>query len=540
MVGVVMSMMYNPQIQRMLADEKAKAKKPKATSIFGNLPPGAAVDAAAQGEAMLTRPPILANKSTPYVVGTPDAKGLQSNMAAAVAAHTPAKPAPEAQPPLVAGAPVYGPASLAQTRPDRVPGMPVAGPSPLTPAAPGTTGPAAQRAADLDAQIATYRRTLVGGPTITPQERMLAQEKLRALLPERKALEGAQAPGPKFLDAAGASNSTQRLLEQTIAQLKTMQGQSQNPDPSLATRLASTQAELDKVKSGQYAQEYDSPERVAAREAAMQRHLAYTKAQQGEADRLGGLRQRAMDEEAQQRAIRDAAVQAQLDQLKHTGVSLDQGDRLTEAQIREAESSVGMKAKLTDAQLQRLAQENRAGEQQFKDSQKFGPERDALAKAKISAETERTLTEQQKDKMTRDMLEPMLGGQASQQRAQIGYRNAGFENRQSALNYARDQWTNLVKPSLGGMTDADHVVTGEGWRGEVAPEKAAQFVASVVDPVEVLAKTAPEEARVVARNILALMPPNDFVGHDLITAGRSTFAETLNAARARLRAIAGQ
>lgn len=369
---------------------------------------------------------------------------------------------------------------------------------------------------------------------------MLAQEKLRALLPERKALEGAQAPGPKFLDSAGAANSTQRLLEQTIAQLKTMQGSSPTPDPSLATRLASTQAELDKVKSGQYAQEYDSPERVAAREAAMQKHMAYAKAQQGEADRLGGMRQRAMDEEAQQRALRDAAMAAEKAKLEHVGTSLEQGDRMTEAQIREAESGVGMKAKLTDAQLQRLALENRAGEQQFKDSQKYGPERDALTRAKMGAETEGALTEQQKAKMTRDMLGPVLGGQADQQRSQIGYRNAGFENRQSALNYARDQWANLVKPSLGGMTDSDNVVTGEGWRGEVSPEKAQQFVASVVDPVEVLARTAPEEAKVVAKNILALMPPNDFVGHDLITAGRSTFAETLNAARARLRAIAGQ
>ncbi len=114
-----MSMMYNPQIQRMLADEKAKAKKPRATGIFGPLPVGAESNGAAEAQASLARPPILANQSSPYVVGTPGPKGAQPNLAASVAAQTPARPAPEPQPPLVAGAPVYGPASLAPTRPAR-------------------------------------------------------------------------------------------------------------------------------------------------------------------------------------------------------------------------------------------------------------------------------------------------------------------------------------------------------------------------------------------------------------------------------------
>ena len=532
---------------------------------------------------------MLAKKKAAADQGGPDlmdqaVAGQVKSKYPAVRAQPPMAPA-QAQPPqpaqapaavaptpsaMVPGAPVYGPSSLASVKPPLVPGAPVAGPQPLGPAAPGTTGGSAQRAAELDAQIGTYRRMLVGGPTISPQDRMLAQEKLRALLPERKALEGAQAPGPKFLDSAGAANSTQRLLEQTIAQLKSMQGSIATPDPTLATRLASTQAELDKVKSGQYADEYNSPERVAARDAAMQKHMAYAKAQQAEADRLGAIRQRATDEANQAKAIHDAEVQAQLAKLQHGTTDMSLEDRMKEAQIKEAESGIGLKAKLTDAQLQKLALEsksadlqNRVGEQQFKDSQKFGLERDQLVRSQLGSQAAVAQTDEAKakaDKAIADQMTGMsgaLGKTMVQDKMKQLFYEKGLESKSLSdfSGSAGKDWGDLIAPLLGGPITAPDRVSG---LQTVDPNRAQRWVTSYVDRLERAVAANPEEAKKAARELLNIMPtggvkrivggmrgigslvPVGMIGHAVggLNPDAQKFADILADAHDRLQAIA--
>lgn len=481
------------------------------------------------------KPGSLTNPAgTPYVVGSANGKMPQSTspLDPEQAAATAEKPAPAASP--------------------LVPGVPVAGPGVMTPAQVNSTLPAPQRIADLQAKESTYRQAIVN-PSVSPAERMMAKEKVAALAAERRALENSSANGPKFLDANAAANSTQKLLEQTLTQMRDQIGRPEVDQSSLEKRFNDTAAELEKVKSGAYAQEYNSPERVAAREAAMQKHLARQKAYADEANRLADTRMQGEAEVAKQRELKDAAMQAQLAGIQQGTQAGDLGNQRTQAEIDRVRATIDNNNTLTQAQKDKLAFDLKLGAQRLKmgeieiaDNEATANERRNLLKNKLGAATSQSQLNQfnaEGDLKAAQELNPLeRQSRVFMERARLGYGAAGFTDRADMMNKAKDIWEKSIKPGLGGISDADNVVTGTGWTGlggSFDPKRVDDFHAAIIGPITRLQQYAPEEAKLVAADMLRRFPPDDFVGHNIGGSGREETAAKLNEIKNILKGIVG-
>lgn len=465
----------------------------------------------------------------------PPPTGIFQPMPRTAAAPVPDVPTATAPKPVPTQQPAAGPVAVGAS--PMVPGVPVAGPSAIP-----TVNDVAGRKAALDQQINTILKTRVLPVQLGSPGRDEAVNYVRMLKAERDAL-GQSVPNmPKFLSPDEAEGKQRQMLairraevqRQLEAAGQPMSGADQDQATMNAGKMAlwqrgmgdavlrDTSGNLQReagreFSPGQYVQSggaYGTPgekavnadqirrnqmqEQLRARLADIDREQGDLDSGKYKADYVGRQGQR--DAASQAAQVRAAAAGAEADRMK------GQRDMVTQAQMDEAtmakrQREIGMK--MQEAQL---------------------------AKAQAEADTMRAT----------GAAGPILAkSQTDMARANAGYNAAGYENRGSFLNAARDAWNNLVKPSLGGMLDSDNVVTGEHfWSGAAHPEKVDQFSSMVVDPLESLARVSPDEAKIVARNILSLMPPNEFKGWNLAGAGRGDMAQRLNSLRARLTALA--
>lgn len=421
-----------------------------------------------------------------------------------------------------------------------VPGMPQAGPAALN-----TPNDVQGRVAALDNQIRTMMQTRILNTPLGAPGREEVVNYVRQLKAEKDALARSTATGPNFLSAQDASAKQAQMIAVRRAELqRQLEATNQANAPGAGAADAQMAGKMELWKRGM-------GEQVLRDKSGELQRMAGSQFDPGQYVSSGGAYGTPGEKAGFGRGVAQNAERVRLQEAlaaldKEQG-DLDSGKYASDYAGRQGQRDQAMQRSQVQAAAARGEADRMKGQRDLATAEQT----DAATFEKRQREIAMKMQEAQLRKMQNDgLVDEAMGKagpaiaqeQAGMARAGAAYKGAGFENRSSALNYAREQWDTLIKPMLSDNALAGRgVVRGSTFFGSVDPRRADQFSAAVVDPIEKMAATAPDEARLVARNILSLMPAEDFSYSSWMGSGeKQAMAEKLATIKARLMAIAGQ